>query len=67
MQAAADRVPAGEHPPNAGIWCDIGAAERELGRVDEARESYTKCIEWTEGNPDMQGLRDAAEEALRGL
>jgi serine/threonine protein kinase len=67
MGAAADRVPGDQHPPNAGIWCDIGDAERELGRVDEARESYTHCIEWTEGNPDWQDLRNRAEEALRGL
>lgn len=67
MRAAAGKVPGDQHPPNAGIWCDIGGAERELGRVDDARGSYTQCIEWTEGIPDMQGLRDAAEDALRGL
>jgi hypothetical protein len=67
MRAAAGKVPGDQHPPNAGIWCDIGDAERELGRVDDARGSFTQCIEWTEGDPDMQGLRDAAEDALRGL
>jgi hypothetical protein len=67
MRAAAGKVPGDQHPPNAGIWCDIGDAEREMGRVDDARRSFTQCIEWTEGVPEMQGLRDAAEDALRGL
>jgi serine/threonine protein kinase len=67
MRAAAGKVPGDQHPPNAGIWCDIGDAERELGRMDDARGSFTQCIEWTEGDPGIQGLRDAAEDALRGL
>jgi hypothetical protein len=67
MRAAAVEVPGDQHPPNAGIWCDIGDAERMLGRVDDARGSFTQCIERTEGNPDMPGLCDAAENALREL
>jgi serine/threonine protein kinase len=67
MNAAIDHVPGDQHPPNAGLWCDKGEIERELGRVDGARESYTQCIEWTEGVPDLQGLRQRAEEALQGL
>ncbi|MBN2085402.1 MAG: protein kinase [Anaerolineales bacterium] len=67
MRAAADRVPGEQHPPHAGIWCDIGDAERELGRPDAARESYNQCLEWTENLPEFQDLRLRAEEALRGL
>ncbi|MBN1438569.1 MAG: serine/threonine protein kinase [Anaerolineales bacterium] len=67
MEAAAGRVPGDEHPPNAGIWCDIGDAERELSRMDAARESYTRCIEWTEGIPEFQDVRTRGEEALQGL
>ena len=67
MRAAAGRVPGDQHPPNAGIWCDIGEAERDLGWANDARGSFSKCIEWTEGDPGMQGLRDAAENALREL
>jgi hypothetical protein len=67
MRAAADRVPGDQHPPHAGIWCDIGDAEQELGRIDSARESFTRCIEWTEGIPDLNPERMRAEEALQGL
>jgi hypothetical protein len=67
MNAAIDHVPGDQHPPNAGLWCDKGEIEWELGRVDGARESFTQCIDWTEGVPDLQGLRQRAEEALQGL
>jgi serine/threonine protein kinase len=67
MNAAIDHVPGDQHPPNAGLWCEKGEAERELGRGDAAIGSFTNCIEWTEGDPGLQELRNRAEEALRGL
>jgi tRNA A-37 threonylcarbamoyl transferase component Bud32 len=67
INAAIDHVPGDQHPPNAGLWCDKGDAERELGRVEDARGSYMQCMEWTEGIPDFQDLRNRAEDSMRGL
>ena len=65
--AAIDQVPADQHPRYAGLWCDRGDVERQLGQLDEAIRSYTSCIDWTQGDPDLQPLRDRAGMALDGL
>lgn len=64
---ALDRVPANEHPATAFLWCDRADALKELGRVDESRENYHLCIEWTEGDPDLQWLRERGDESLNSL
>jgi serine/threonine protein kinase len=67
LNAAIDHVPGDQHRPNASLWCDKGDAERELGRVPDARASYTTCRDWTEGDPGLQPVRQRADEALAGL
>jgi hypothetical protein len=67
LSAAIDHVPGDQHRPNAGLWCDKGDAERDLGRKSDAVNSYNQCIAWTEGDPGLQMLRDRANGALAGV
>jgi tRNA A-37 threonylcarbamoyl transferase component Bud32 len=67
MNAAIQFVPVFQHRPNAGLWCDKGDAERDLGRRGDAANSYNQCNAWTEGDPSLQGLRDRANGSLAGL
>ena len=67
VTVALDRVPEREHPPFATLWCDRADALRELGRPDEAIENYHLCIEWTQGDPDLEGLRERADQSLNDL
>ncbi len=67
LNAAISHVAGDQHRPNAGIWCDKGDAERDLGRRGDAANSYNQCIAWTEGDPALQGLRDRANGALAGV
>jgi serine/threonine protein kinase len=67
MNAAIQFVPIFQHRPNAGLWCDKGDAERDLGRRGDAANSYNQCVAWTEGDPGQQALRDRANGALAGV
>lgn len=67
VTVALDRAPEREHPPLAILWCDRADALRELGRSNEAIESYHLCIEWTEGDPGLEGLRERANQSLNDL
>jgi serine/threonine protein kinase len=67
VTAALDQVPEHEHPPFATLWCDRADALKELGRPDEAIESYHLCVDWTEGDPGLEGLRERADQSLNSL
>jgi hypothetical protein len=67
IAAAIDRVPADRHPAYAGLWCDRGDVERQLRQVDEAIRSFTSCMDWTQGDPALQPMRDRAAMALEEL
>jgi serine/threonine protein kinase len=56
-----------EHPPFAYLWCERGSAQAELGNIDEAISNFVICIEWTEGDPDLEPLRREAERNLELL
>lgn len=64
MDMAVSMVPGDQHPPYAGLWCDLGDAKLSLGLNDMARESYQNCIEWTNNDPDLQYIRSRAVEGL---
>ncbi len=67
IDAALDRVPADRHPAYAGLWCDRGDVEKQLGQMDEAIRSFTNCMDWTQGDPALQMVRDRALMGLEGL
>jgi serine/threonine protein kinase len=64
---AFEYVPANEHRSVAFLWCDRADALKELGRADEARENYHLCIDWTEGDPDLEWLRQRGDEGANNL
>jgi serine/threonine-protein kinase len=67
IDAALASVPAEQHPMYAGLWCDRGEVERILGQLDQAIRSFTRCMDWTQGDPDLQPVRDRAGMALDEL
>jgi serine/threonine protein kinase len=67
IDAALARVPADQHPPFAGLWCDRGDVEKLLGQVNQAISSFTNCNDWTQGDPNLQPIRDRAVVSLAGL
>ncbi|MGB2910457.1 MAG: protein kinase [Anaerolineales bacterium] len=56
-----------EHPPFAYLWCERGVAKAELEYIDEAISNFEHCIEWTEGDPGLEQLRQGAEENIHHL
>ncbi len=60
-------IPAHDHPSLAGIWCDRADIEKELGRREDAIQSYTTCSDWTQGDPAFQPMRDRAAYGLAEL
>jgi serine/threonine protein kinase len=67
IDKALDLVYSIDYPAFAILWCDRGDAERQLGQISQASGSYTNCIEWTQGNPELQPLRDRANDSIRTL
>lgn len=67
IDAALSRIPADQHPQFAGLWCDRGDVEKQLGQVSQAIGNYTNCLNWTQGDPVLQPIRDRATIALAGL
>jgi serine/threonine protein kinase len=67
IDAALARVPADQHPPHAGLWCDRGDAEKQLGQISQAMISFKYCMDWTQDDPALQPIRDRATTGLAGL
>ena len=67
FDGALDLVPDDEHPGYSHLWCQRGEAHASLGRFEEATSDFERCIEWTEGDPDLEGTRAWAEDSLVGL
>jgi serine/threonine protein kinase len=67
LNIALSQVPDDQHPGFANRWCDKGDVERELDQLEEAVNSYSTCLEWTEDLPDLQGIRQRADTAINAL
>ena len=67
FERAIEFVPPEQHPPFAHLWCTKGEVDLQLGRPDHARHAFEQCIEWTEGDRDLEGLRREAGHRLREL
>jgi serine/threonine protein kinase len=67
MNAGLAQVPSDQHPLKAGMWCDKGDAERQLGRIPDARSSYATCKDWTNGDPAFEPVRVRADQGMAGL
>ncbi|MFQ5410123.1 MAG: hypothetical protein ACE5FI_17070, partial [Anaerolineales bacterium] len=57
----------GEHPPFAHLWCERGEASVQLKWFDEAARDFEQCIDWTEGDPDLEPIRALADEQLQQI
>lgn len=53
------------NPGVAFLWCKRGDLLAELGRPNQALGEYTRCIDWTEDDPDQHQLRSHAERRMR--
>ncbi|MBC8508080.1 MAG: protein kinase [Anaerolineales bacterium] len=57
-------VPDGEYPQYHWIVCMEGGIYMQDQDWDEAIRSFETCIEWTEGNPDLEDVRVYAQEQI---
>lgn len=64
---ALDMASGEPHPPHAELWCVRADAALALDQVDEAILSFENCIEWTEGDPGLEGLRVGAAQMIEEL
>jgi tetratricopeptide (TPR) repeat protein len=64
MDQALRQVSFDEEPAFADLWCRQGELYLELGRMDEAIQSYEICAGWTHNEPDMEGVRMEAQRRL---
>lgn len=67
LQQALDFASEDEHPPFAHLWCELGIAYFEMEQFEDAITPFETCVEWTEGNPELEDLRVSAEEHLGEL
>ncbi len=67
IERAISLVPENEHPPYAQYWCMRGEAFMALDRYDEAIWSFEDCLDWTEGDPALEDLRQLAHEQIEIL
>jgi hypothetical protein len=65
--AAIELVPDNEHPEHAHLWCMKGEAYAAMDQVDAAIESFYICLDWTEGDPELEEVRNFAEEQIMML
>jgi serine/threonine protein kinase len=64
---ALTRVPSDQRPRFAMLWCDKADAERDLGRIADAKASFNNCSIWTNNDPGFQPVRDRAAGGIAGL
>lgn len=62
---ALEKVPPDQHPASANIWCERGITNRDIGSRDMAINDFHMCIEWTQGDPELEHLRRLASEQLQ--
>ena len=67
VDQALPKVPPERHPEFAGLWCDRGDAARELGWKEDAMMSYNNCIAWTRDIPELQPVRERANQGINSL
>jgi serine/threonine protein kinase len=65
--AAIELVPDNEHPEHAHLWCMKGEAYAAMDQIDAAIESFYICMDWTEGAPELEEVRNFAEEQIMML
>ncbi len=64
---ALDYASGQEHPLRAELWCIRAEAALAVDQVDEAILSFENCIEWTDGDPGLEGLRVGAAQMIEEL
>ncbi|MBN2550397.1 MAG: serine/threonine protein kinase [Anaerolineales bacterium] len=64
---ALEKVSPEQHPASAHIWCERGITNRDMGSRDIAINDFHMCMEWTQGDPELEHLRRLASEQLQQL
>jgi hypothetical protein len=65
--AALDQVSADEQPTFAELWCRRGDALVAMDHFDDAIGSFETCAAWTQGLPELEGLRSEAQSRVDEL
>jgi len=67
IDSAINLVPEGEQHQYAHLWCFKGEMLVALEQKEEAIWHFEDCIHWSDGNPELDGLRAFAEEQIAFL
>lgn len=67
LEEALALVPPEAHPEHAELWCQKGEMNVELNQTQRALDDYALCFDWTEGNPDLESLRQEAVKRIQIL
>jgi len=67
LEEAASMVPESDQPGFADIWCQYGHINLRLDRPDDAIGSFERCMDWTHGLPEFEGLRMEADQMINEL
>ena len=64
IESAINLIPEGEQHQYAHLWCFKGEMLASLALREEAIWDFEECIHWSDGNPELDGLRAFAEEQI---
>lgn len=64
---AVSLVAPGEQNAHAQLPCDLGDAYAMLGKKAEARNAFKQCINWSDDNASLDGLRQYAQKRIKDL
>ena len=67
LSKAVSLVPVDQQPRFAQIKCDQGDVLTLQGDKPDARAAYRDCIAWTHNEPQLQSIRDYAQQKIKNL
>jgi serine/threonine protein kinase len=65
LEKAVTLVPTSQQPLFAQLKCDQGDVFNKLGNRLDARGAYRECINWTHNDPQLQSIRDYAQQKIK--
>jgi len=67
LSRAVSNVPVDQQPRWAQLKCDQGDVYAQLENKVDAKSAYKECITWTHNEPQLQSIRDYAQQKIKDL